>query len=47
MKIANGGGGTLTIFSDGRKPQLSFASAPFGEHALSAFTQAKMSASRV
>ncbi len=38
--VANDGGGTLTVFPSGRT-ELSFASAPFGEHALSAFMSAK------
>ena len=35
------GGGMLTTFMDGSASQLTFASAPFGEHALSAFASAK------
>jgi hypothetical protein len=31
----------LTTFADGRASQRTFASAPFGEHALSAFLAAK------
>lgn len=34
------GGGTLTTFRSGRT-ELTFASSPFGEHALNAFVSAK------
>ncbi|MCP4127316.1 MAG: hypothetical protein GY753_09670 [Gammaproteobacteria bacterium] len=40
MDIANDGGGSLEVFPNGRT-ELSFGSAPFGEHALSAFVSAK------
>ena len=40
MNVAADGGGTLTTFPGGRT-ELTFASAPFGEHALSAFMSAK------
>jgi len=35
------GGGMITSFTDGTASQLSYASAPYGEHALSALTSAK------
>lgn len=44
MKIANSGGGALTVFPSGRT-ELTFASAPFGRHAISAFRTAKFLAS--
>lgn len=34
------GGGVLTVYPEGRT-ELSYASAPYGEHAISAFTAAK------
>lgn len=40
MKIANDGGGAITIYQSGRT-ELSYASAPYGEHALSAYMAAK------
>lgn len=42
MSVWANGGGTLTVFPSGRT-ELSFASAPFGRHALSAFASAKRS----
>lgn len=35
------GGGMITSFTDGTASQLSYASAPYGEHALSALASAK------
>jgi hypothetical protein len=40
MKIANEGGGTLTVYQSGRT-ESSYASAPYGGHAISAYMQAK------
>jgi hypothetical protein len=40
MKIANEGGGTITVYKSGRT-EFSYASAPYGEHAMSAYMQAK------
>jgi len=40
MDIANNDGGMLTVFPSGRT-ELTFASAPFGEHAISALMSAK------
>ena len=40
MKVANSGGGMLTIFPSGRT-ETTFASSPFGEHALSALMSAR------
>ena len=39
MKVATDGGGCLTVYPDG-KTELSYASAPYGEHAYSAYMQA-------
>ena len=42
MSVAYSGGGMLTVYPDG-KGELSYASAPYGEHAYSAYMQAKRS----
>jgi len=40
MDVANDGGGCLTTYPEGRT-ELSYASAPYGEHAYSAFMSAR------
>ena len=39
-KVQADGGGTLTVYRSGRT-ELSYASSPYGEHALNAFRSAK------
>lgn len=41
--VQTAGGGTLTTYPDGRT-ELSYASAPYGEHAVSALAQARRAA---
>jgi hypothetical protein len=43
MAIANDGGGTMVTYADSGKVELSYASAPYGKHALSALNSARRS----
>lgn len=38
--VANNGGGTVTRYMDSGRTEFTYASAPYGEHALSAFWSA-------
>ena len=41
MSLANDGSGMITTYADSGKIEMSYGSAPYGEHALNAYRSAK------